>query len=222
MSKKKKPNIYVADTENTVPDTEIYTNPDVVNINPSAPTPAPVLNAQKVEGNPKETHVWAWGFMKANENTDLEQYHEGDTAEQFLKVVSAVCKNGDIVQFHNLAYDGPLILSELMRQGYVFDEACKGFDSKPRRKMCVSTISDGGAWYELSVTFGVSGGTKTIHFRDSPTLLRYSVDATATSPTTQHQKPVGDTDYATPRPVGHQPTEMERNYVRNLLMVMAE
>lgn len=222
MGKKKKPTIYVADTENTVPDTEIYTNPDVVNTNPSAPTPTPVLNPQKVEGNLKETHVWAWGFMKANENTDLEQYHEGDTVEQFLKVVSAVCKNGDIVMFHNLAYDGPLILSELMRQGYVYDEACKGFDKKPRRKMFVSTISDGGAWYELSVTFGVSGGTKTIHFRDSLKLLPFSVESIAKSLKTKHQKLVGDIDYTKPRPVGYEPTEMERKYVRNDVMVMAE
>src|SRR5699024_12226297 len=61
------------------------------------------------------------------------------------------------------------------------DLACKGFDSKPRRKMFVSTISDGGAWYELSVTFGVSGGTKTIHFRDSLKLLPFSVESIAKS-----------------------------------------
>ena len=219
MAKKKEPTIYVADTENTVPDTDIYTTPDVVN-NAGNDAPAQVLNPREVK-TPKSTRVWAWGFMKASADPDDVTYHEGNTADEFLKVVNAACDSGDIVFFHNLAYDGPLILSELLRQGYTFDHKCVGFGEKPSRKCFVTTISDGGAWYELAVTFG-GQYNKTVRFRDSLKLLPFPVEAIAKSFKTKYQKLVGDIDYTKDRPEGYEVTPQERKYVRNDVMVMSE
>lgn len=219
MGKKKEPTIYVADTENTVPDTDIYTNPDVVN-NAGNDAPAQVLNPREVE-TPKSTRVWAYGFMKASADPDDVDYHAGDTAKQFLKVVNAACNSGDIVYFHNLAYDGPLILSELMSQGYEYDHECKGFQKKPARKKFVTTISDGGAWYEVAVSFG-GQYNKTIRFRDSLKLLPFSVEKIAKSFDTKYKKLVGDIDYTKDRPEGYVVTPEERKYVRNDVMVMSE
>lgn len=219
MGKKKEPTIYVADTENTVPDTDIYTDPSVVN-NAGNDAPVQVLNPREVK-TPKSTRVWAWGFMKASADPDDVDYHHGDTAEQFLKVVNATCKSGDIVYFHNLAYDGPLILSELMSQGYEYDHECKGFQKKPARKKFMTTISDGGAWYELAVSFGGTNN-KTIRFRDSLKLLPFSVNDIAKSFKTKYKKLVGDIDYTKDRPEGYVVTQEERKYVRNDVMVMSE
>lgn len=120
-----------------------------------------------------------------------------------------------IIFFHNLAWDGSLIVDWLIREkGYRVVEDGK----RLAKNTLTTTISDRGQWYQLK--FNWKGYTYIL--RDSLKLLPFKVEAIAKSFGTKHKKLKGSIDYKIERPEGWKITDTERRYIENDIFVMME
>lgn len=229
---------YVADTENLVPPSTLYDDTAVDATR--TPDDAPVFDTSKLTGDRRrdaesETRVWAFALCPVKDNPtddDVITHNNITDAMENLetniiqRVLYKKDRNGNVktritpttVFFHNLAYDGPLIMTWLLNNGFKHAEQKRG-QTKPGKNQFWSMISDDGVWYSLQVTFNNSNS---ILFRDSMKILPFSVDSIGKSLNTNAQKLKGSIDYSEYREYGHVITDVEAEYIRNDVLVMAE
>lgn len=153
----------------------------------------------------EDCRVWAYGIAAIDKPDDVSM---GTSLLEFLRLL---IKTNTTVYFHNLKFDGTFIINELLRQGYEWS---------PNRTLApreFSTLySDTGKLYSINVRWTRMSVTE---FRDSLKKLPMSVAVIAKAFGLEEGK--GELDYHAHRPVGHEITEEEADYIRRDVAIVA-
>lgn len=190
---------FVADFETTVPKPRDY------EVNSEGDS---LIDVPEVD---ESTRVWAYGLCEVG-NVDNFQY--GNNMDDFI----AWCKKGKnkMVYFHNLKFDGEFIFYWLLTNGFKYS------DTKETKTFnCL--VSDMGQFYGIEVIFEKKNKKyrKTV-FRDSLKKLPFPVKKIAKD----FKLPIGklevpDDFYEWERPVGHELTDLELQYLKQDVQVVA-
>lgn len=154
-----------------------------------------------------DCRVWAWGIANVDTATSAWDVEMGTDIESFVDYV-AHCPG--TVYFHNLVFDGMFIIDYLFRQGF------EHVDKYPRNGEFTTLISNMGAFYSVTVQW--RNGSRT-EFRDSYKKLPFKVSVIASA--FQLPEAKGTIDYHALRPVGHQLTWDEREYLASDVLIIA-
>lgn len=157
--------------------------------------------------DPNDARVWA---SCAVDIETLETVFIGNSIESFFEWLS---DKNTVCYFHNLKFDGEFILSYLLRNGYTYSEEKKD-------KTFSALITDGGIWYSLTVIFEKQKKKyKKVVFYDSLKKLPFKVATISKAFNLPDEKLV--IDYKAYRPVGHELTQEERDYIVNDCRIVA-
>ena len=156
---------------------------------------------------PDDCRVWLWG---------LSPLEAPDTYEQGIDIESFIDRIADqrtVISFHNLRHDGTFIIDWLFKNGfkYVLDRQ----DLRPTT--FTALISDTGKFYSIQITW--TNGL-TCELRDSYKKIPMSLARAAKSFQLEESK--GEIDYHEHRPVGHQPTPEESDYMRRDTTILSK
>lgn len=160
-----------------------------------------------------DCRVWAWAVCEIG-NTDNFIY--GNDIKTFLNYLYEQKRSK--AWFHNLKFDGEFLVQALYSLGYQHvDDIEHATD-----KSFTTLISTMGAWYTIDIFFEVSKDKKILRratIYDSLKIFNFSVDAIAKD----FDLPINKLtlDYTTMRPVGHELTPHEIDYIRNDVEIMA-
>ena len=160
--------------------------------------------------DPDDCRVWAWGYSHIGENVDSSDVVMGNNISSFIQACSMSL---GVVYFHNLAFDGSFIIDWLLNNGYTWSD--KQYRNK--RRSFTTLISGLGKFYSISVTWNTG---KTTEFRDSLKKLPMSVERIAKSFELETSKL--EMDYDSFRPVGHELTSHEREYLAADIIIVAQ
>lgn len=153
-----------------------------------------------------DCRVWAYALCNVE---DPSKFIYGNSIDGFIDWCKE--KENRVLFFHNLRFDSEYVLSYLGTHGYTFIE-----DKKDKADFTYTAlISDTGQIYSLEIYFEVKKHrTNKVTLYDSMKLFpNFSVDKIAKSfglPLSKLKL-----DYHTFRPVGHELTEHEIDYIRN-------
>lgn len=158
--------------------------------------------------DPNDCRVWAWCVCEIG-NPDALTY--GNDIKTFIEFCE---KNGGTYYFHNAAFDCEFILWYLLTNGYEYSE-------KPKSKTFRTLISAMGKFYQMEVCFKKKGKKKQVKaiFKDSLKKLPMKVSAIAKA----FKLPISKLtiDYDEYRPLGHELTDLEREYIKNDVQIVA-
>lgn len=158
------------------------------------------------------TRVWGWGVVNIDNHNDI---HIGHTIEEFFALMYRL--NNPVVYFHNLKFDGEFILSYLLHNG---------FEHSPKAKdMSFSTtISDTMMFYEIEVIWKRNKYTnRKVKFLDSMKKLPFSVARIGKAFNLDTNKlEVHEGFYDEIREEGHQLTDLEIEYIKADILVIAQ
>lgn len=159
-----------------------------------------------------DCRVWAYAICEIG---NPENFIYGNSIDEFMEWC-ADPKNNYLLLFHNLKFDGAFILNWLIKNDFEYIK-----DRKDRHDKSFTTlITDMGQYYSIEVYFSVRGHkTNKVTFNDSLKLLNFSVEDIAKSFELPIQKL--ELDYDEFRPVGHELTQHEIDYIRNDVEIMA-
>lgn len=159
-----------------------------------------------------DCRVWAYALCEIG-NTSNFIY--GNSIEDFIKFCSNKKENYKL-WFHNLKFDSEYIFSYLLNNGYEVIE-----DKKERRdKTFTCLISDMGQFYSVEIYFEVrKNKINKVTIYDSMKIINASVDKIANDFKLPIQKL--KLDYDAYRPIGHQLTKEEIDYIHNDVAIMA-
>lgn len=160
----------------------------------------------------KDCRVWAYAISSVNDFS----FQYGNSLEGFMKWCANPKENYKVA-FHNLKFDSAFILSWLNKNGYVHIK-----DKKEKTSKTYTTlISDLGAYYQIEVYFEVKKGKRVnkVTFKDSMKIFNMSVDRIAKDFDLPIRKL--ELDYKAFRPVGHELTREEVDYIRNDVEIVA-
>lgn len=161
-----------------------------------------------------ETYVWAGAMVDITKHADDNAVRFFESIYDFEYILENSLKDGDIIYFHNLKFDGSFILNALLEDGYkVADDIRKGPGHRVQ-----TLISDMGIWYSIKVKVRWN---KTIEIRNSLTLIQGSVASIGDSFKTRKRKL--DMDYD--REGGDYSkaiTPKEKEYLAADVLIMAE
>ena len=158
--------------------------------------------------DPDDCRVWGWGFAFVDYPDDVEI---DKTIDQFIVRISDI---NSICYFHNLRYDGRFILDWLLKNGYSHDAS----DDRTINKWHFKTlISDMGRFYSITVCWENGNVTE---FRDSLNKIPLPIADIAVMYQLGETK--GDIDYTAERPIGHDITAEERDYIRRDVSILAK
>lgn len=153
--------------------------------------------------------VRVWASCAVNIET-LETEFIGNSIESFFEWLQ---DKNTVCYFHNLKFDGEFILSYLLRNGYKYSEEGKA-------KTFKTLITDGGIFYSIEVVFEkLNKKYKKVVFYDSLKKLPFKVATISKAFNLPDEKLV--IDYKAPRPIGHELTEEERQYIVNDCRIVA-
>ena len=159
-----------------------------------------------------DCRVWAWALCEIG-NPDNFIY--GTDLDSFMEYCEHAPKNLKI-WFHNLKFDGTFIINWLLDNGFEFIEDKKDKDAGT----FTALISDMGAYYSIEVWWRVDKHKpKKVTFYDSLKILNFSVEEIARDFELPIQKL--KIDYKEKRPIGHQLTPEEVDYIRNDVEIMS-
>lgn len=162
--------------------------------------------------NADDCRVWAYALC----NIETNEFMYGNSIDELFEW----CEKGKqnyTLYYHNLSFDGEYILAYLFKHNYTFIE-----DSKEKQDFTFTTlIDDMGKFYKIEVYFKVKGHhIKKVTFLDSLKIFpNFSVDRIAKS----FGLPISKLkiDYHAYRPVGHELTKEEVDYIRNDVEIVA-
>jgi len=157
-----------------------------------------------------DCRVWAWGAM----NVDNFDFSFGNNIVDFLDFAF---ENGGQFVFHNLAFDGSFIISELFRVGY------QHTTNRPQSMEFSTLISKQGKFYRIEICR--KKGTKRNRSEafvcvDSLKMFPFSVAEIAQAFNLETQK--GEIDYNEYREIGHNLTQLELDYLYRDCRIIAE
>lgn len=90
------------------------------------------------------TRVWLFSVADSDSNIAID----GDSIDKFMEWCAT--KNGSLIYFHNLRFDGMFILSWLFENGFKHQEKISAHDKKGFSTL----IGDMGEFYSLRISFG--------------------------------------------------------------------
>lgn len=157
-------------------------------------------------GEPTKVRVWAWAAC----DTSTLATDYGDDIASFIAYMEA---NPATYYFHNLAFDGTHILDYILRDGWERVECGR------RRKLAPRTfttlISKTGKFYRIQLGFS----SHTVDICDSLKKIPLSVRAIARKFGLPEGK--GEIDYRPWRPEGYHMDDVERDYIRRDVQIVA-
>lgn len=161
----------------------------------------------------KDCRVWAYAICEIG-NTDNFIY--GNSLDDFMEWCANPNKNHTLY-FHNLKFDGEYIIYWLINHGFRWIE-----DGKYKENNTFTTlITDMGQFYSIDVYFTVADAkhVNKVKFLDSLKILNFSVEQIAKD----FHLPISklELDYKAYRPIGHELTPHEIDYIRNDVEIMA-
>lgn len=161
--------------------------------------------------DPKDCRVWACGICEIG-NPDNFIY--GNSIDWFMNW----CKEQGTVTtyFHNLKFDGEFILCWLFENGFKFNQDRRKLETNEFSTL----ISDKGQFYSLEICWFRKGRTRCVTtIYDSLKILPFSVADIATG----FGLPISklEIDYRETREVGHVLTDLEVDYLRNDVDIVA-
>lgn len=154
-----------------------------------------------------DCRVWLWALCRVN---DAYQWTYGLNMDTFMDTISQ-CHQCHIY-FHNLAFDGAFILDWLFTNGFTHHQG----KSRKQPGTFSTLISKMAKFYSITVVF--ANGAR-VEFRDSMKKLPMSVANVAKAFDLDEGK--GDIDFELYRPVGYEPTDVELDYVRRDVQIVA-
>lgn len=153
-----------------------------------------------------DCRVWAWAVSYVGESTPA-QY--GNDIDSFLLYIADHGKC--LYWFHNLGFDGKFITDRLLKIGYDW------VPENPAAGEFTTLMSGKGKFYQMRITF-YSG--LTIEIRDSLKVFPMSVRKVAQAFKLPEGK--GELDYTAHREKGHELTDIERDYIRRDVEIVAK
>lgn len=151
--------------------------------------------------DPKDLPVRAWAVCAVEIET-LETLHIGNNLDDFFKFLEPF---NSVCYFHNEKFDGEFLLWYLFTHGYTYSE-------EPKPHTFSTLITDGGVWYSLTVIFAKENKKyRKVTFYDSLKKLPFKVSTIARAFELPDSKLT--IDYDAPRPVGHELTQEEKDYI---------
>ncbi|MBQ7770877.1 MAG: hypothetical protein IJ373_06810 [Clostridia bacterium] len=154
-----------------------------------------------------DVRVWAVCSVDID---DGETVYIGNSIERFfdwLQDKNTVC------YFHNLKFDGEFLLHYLLTHGYKHSD-------KPTENCFETLITDTGIFYSITVYFKRENKKwRKVVFYDSLKKLPFKVATIAKAFDLPMAK--GSIDYDAPRPIGHELTEEEREYIQDDCRIVA-
>lgn len=158
--------------------------------------------------DPEDCRVWVAGAVDIE---TLETVHVSNSIDTFMEWLAG--KN-TVCYFHNLKFDGEFILSWLLRNGFTYSDRLE-------TKTFKSLITAGGLFYSITVCFQKQNKKyKKVIFYDSLKKLPFKVETIAKAFELKFRKL--SIDYDAPRPVGHELTPEEREYLKVDCRIVAE
>lgn len=154
----------------------------------------------------EDCRVWAYAIVNIEE---VENVIYGNSIVSFLHWCESNC--GNIVYFHNLAFDGAFIIDYIERNGWTWVNS-----KKLARTNYTTLISDMNQVYSITLCFGKN---KRIEFRDSLKVIPLSIEDMAKAFKLPIQK--GTLDYEAYREVGHRLTDEEKEYIKYDVQIAA-
>lgn len=158
--------------------------------------------------NPEDCRVWAWCVCEIN---DPDHIWYGNTIDGFLKFAY---DNGGTYYFHNASFDCEFILWHLLTNGYTYSE-------KLETRTFKTLISAMGKFYSMEVCFEKRGHKKMrkAMFKDSLKKLPMRVEEVAMA----FKLPISklSIDYDEYRAPGHDLTQVETDYIKNDVQIVA-
>lgn len=162
--------------------------------------------------NELDCRVWAWAVCEIGNPTFFKYGNSIDSFFEFMKH-----SDNATFYFHNLKFDDEFIFVYLFENGYKHvihkeDKASKTF---------TTLISDKGQFYSTEIIFSKRGKkTNAVQIYDSLKILPFSVAQIAKG----FNLPISklELDYDTDRPIGHDLTEHEIEYIHNDVSIVAQ
>lgn len=158
--------------------------------------------------DPFDVRVWAWGVARVSNPNDVVI---DNSIESFIDFISM---DDSITFFHNLRFDGLFILDHILNQGFTYVEG----RANPKPKEFKALISDKNKFYSITVCW--ENGVIT-EFRDSAKKFP-GMSISRIAKTFGLEESKGTIDYHAPRPVGHQITPEEREYLNDDVVILAK
>lgn len=162
--------------------------------------------------DPDDCRVWAYALCEIG---NVDNFIHGNNIKDFINFCANTKENYQLY-FHNLKFDGEYIFNYLLNNGYEFVK-----DKRDRRdKTFTCLISDMGQFYSIEIYFHVTKKhTNKVTIYDSLKILNFSVEKIAKD----FNLPISKLtlDYSEKRPVGHELTDHEIDYIRNDVEIMA-
>ena len=158
-----------------------------------------------------DCRVWAWAVSEIGKT---ENFFFGNSIDNFFDFVQN--QENSTFYFHNLKFDGEFIMVWLFEHG--FKHVTDRKDEKT--KTFTTLISDTGQFYSIKVIFEKKGKkTKYIKIFDSLKILPFSVEEIAKG----FNLPISklEIDYTAYRPVNHILTQIEIDYIKNDVVIVA-
>lgn len=155
-----------------------------------------------------DCRVWAWCVCEVG---DIDNMFYGNNIESFIEFMRI---NQGEYYFHNLAFDGEFILHYLLNNGFTYSD-------KAQTNTFKTLISAMGKFYQIDICFKKNGKKKKQHavLKDSLKKLPMKVSAIAKS----FNLPISklEIDYKQYRPIGHELTQEEKEYIKNDVQIVA-
>lgn len=161
--------------------------------------------------NEQDCRVWAWGVCEVG-NPDFFQY--GNDIDGFMRFMET--SNNSTFYFHNLKFDGEFVLCWLFEHGFKWVADRRLTDTKT----FTTLISDKGQFYSIKIYFKKEGKkTNAVTIYDSLKILPFSVSQIAKG----FNLPISklEIDYKEDRQIGHILTQLEIDYLRNDVDIVA-
>lgn len=162
--------------------------------------------------DPNDVRVWAWALCEIGDPDNFKYGNSIDTMMEYIENLSGNHK----LWFHNLRFDGSYIVSWLYKNGYEFVESPK----EKRERTFTTLISSMGQWYSIEIFFEQQGKKwHRLKILDSLKIYNFSVADIAKN----FDLPISklELDYDEFRPVGHELTQHEIEYIKNDVKIMA-
>lgn len=160
-----------------------------------------------------DCRVWAYAISEIG---NPENFLYGNSLDQFMEWCANPLRNYKVF-FHNLKFDGSFILSWLLTHGFEYIS-----DKKDRYTgSFTALITDMGQFYSIEVYFRVKGKrVNKVTFLDSLKIFpNFSVERVAEGFNLPIRKL--KIDYREKRPIGHELTKEEIDYIRNDVEIMS-
>lgn len=160
-----------------------------------------------------DCRVWAYALSNIENPKD---FRYGNSIEDFINFCAS-SKENYTMYFFNLKFDGAFILSYLLTNGYTrVDKA-----SERKTKTFTTLITDKGLFYAIEIYFEVKKHrTNKVKIIDALKIFpNFSVETLAEA----FGLPISklELDYSEYRPVGHELTPHEVDYIRNDVEIVA-